>query len=194
MGIRSRNPKKPWVPGKDMPFFSGATWGEIEDIYPKEKRIASDIWRVIGLMAPAWVLSRAYCNELVGAPIHFRDFQMLCFLNRVEETKASLALDPYPLLKAFNIGGTLFYKRKVDLHRLGLIEKMPLPRVRLYRITPKGKLLIKHFHDNLEKANDNLLYWVYAQPKEHQDKITRILRKYYLGWEIISPPISKPPE
>jgi len=33
---------------------------------------------------------------------------------------------------------------------------------------------------------------IYAQPKEHQDKITRILRKYYLGWEIISPPISTP--
>lgn len=178
MGVKIRNPKKKWVPGKDMPFFSGKTWAELEDIYPKEKRINNDIWRMIGLAGPAWLATQNYCKELVGDKIQFRDFLMLCFMQRVEEARDNVAFDSYHILKAFNIGGSLYTTRKAKLHKLGFVEKMPLRKLRIYRITGLGKMLIFKFVENLQKANDNLLEWVKSQPPEHQAKISQSLSLY----------------
>jgi hypothetical protein len=178
MGVKSKNPKKTWVPGKDMPFFSGKTWAELEDIYPKNKRIGNDIWRMMGLMAPAWIATNEYCKELVGQKISFRDFMMLCFMQRVEEARDNVAFDSYHCLKALNLSGSLYTTRKAVLHKLGFVEKMPLHKLRIYRTTGLAKMLMYNYVDNLQKANDNLLLWVESQPKEHQVKISQSLNMY----------------
>ena len=175
MGVKSKNPKKKWVPGRDMPFFSGKTWAELEDIYPKGKRIDSNIWRMMGLMAPAWLATNEYCKELVGKKISFRDFMMLCFMQRVEEARDNVAFDSYHILKGLNLGGSLYSTRKAGLHKLGFVEKMPLKHMRIYRTTGLAKMLMYKFADNLQKANDNILEWVESQPKEHQVKISQSL-------------------
>lgn len=189
MGTKSRNPKPKWTQGKEIPFFSGKTWAELEDIYPRGKRINNDIWRVIGLMGPAWVLTSAYCKEVVGKKMHFRDFLMLCYMQRVEEARDNVAFDSYHILKGYNIGGRIYTSRKAMLHKMGFIETMP-GRLRIYRVTGLGKMIMYNFVQNLEKANDNLLTWVESQPKEHQDKISSILRIYCSDLFLPPPPTS----
>lgn len=178
MGVKIKNPKKKWVPGKDMPFFSGKTWAELEDIYPRNKRIGNDIWRMMGLMAPAWLITNEYCKELVGNKIAFRDFMMLCFMQRVEEARDNVAFDSYHILKGLNLGGSLYTTRKAVLHKLGFVEKMPLPKLRIYRTTGLAKMLMHKFAENLQMANDNLLEWIKSQPPEHQAKISQSLNLY----------------
>lgn len=178
MDTESKKQKKKWVPGRDLPFFSGKTWAELEDIYPRNKRIGNDIWRVMGLMAPAWYITNEYCKELVGDKIIFRDFMLLCFMQRVEEARDNVAFDLYHVRKALNLSPSLLGTRKAKLHKLGFVEKMPLKRLRIYRTTGLAKLLMYNFMDNLQKANDNLLEWVAAQPKEHQAKISQSLNMY----------------
>ena len=180
---RNPNPKPMWKAGLEMPPFSGKNWWELEDIYSKDKRIGNDIWRVIGLMAPAWLISKQYCKELVGEEIDRRSFEMLCFMQRIEEARENAAIDSYAILKSLNIGGTLYYKRKADLHRLGLLERLPIKGMRLYRVTQKGKLLIKNFHDNLHQANENIGYWISLQNEATRGKINKLLWTYYPGWD-----------
>lgn len=178
MGVKSKNPKKKWVEGKDMPFFSGKTWAELEDIWPRNKRIDSNVWRMMGLIAPAWVITQEYCAGLVGEKIFLQDLNLLCFMQRVEEARDNVAFDSYHILKGMNFGASLYTTRKAKLHKLGLVEKMPLKRLRIYRITGLGKMLIHEFVSNLQKANDNLLGWIESQPKEHQVKISQSLSLY----------------
>lgn len=161
-----------------MPFFSGKTWAELEDIYPRNKRIGNDIWRMMGLMAPAWLVTNEYCKELVGKKIVFRDFMMLCFMQRVEEARDNVAFDSYHILKGLNLGGSLYTTRKAVLHKLGFVEKMPLPKLRIYRTTGLAKMLMHKFAENLQMANDNLLEWIKSQPPEHQAKISQSLNLY----------------
>lgn len=135
----------------------------------------------MGLMAPAWALTNEYCKELVGEKLYFRDFMLLCFMQRVEEARDNVAFDSFHFKKALNINQSLFSTRKASLQRLGFIEKMPLKRLRIYRTTGLAKMLMYNFMDNLQKANDNLLEWVASQPKEHQAKISQSLAIYCSG-------------
>lgn len=182
MGIRSENPK-PWKEGVDMPPYSGKTWKELQDIYPPNLRIKDDAWRLMGLFAPAWLLTKMQYREILnGGKLDTTDLAFLCWMQRVEEAHQNVGFRAWPVMKGINVSGNIFSIRKAKLTKLGLVESMPVKHVRLYRVTGMGKSLIKSFTDNLNQANENLKLWVDSQTEEHKERMTRAMDKSMPGW------------
>ena len=84
--------KKSWKFGKEMPKFSGKSYGELNDIYPINSRINDDTWRMVGLFYPAWVLTRQQYKEQIGK-LRFTRFLELCYMQRCEEVCVSVLSD-----------------------------------------------------------------------------------------------------
>lgn len=160
-----------------MPLFSNKSWEELQDVWPKELRIVSDAYKIVCMLAPAWVLTQQFIKANYGESIAMRDFLTLCWLQRCEDARENVAFDSFPALKGLNMGGKLWYSHKSALTRLGLIENIPT-RVRLYRITATGKMIIRKFVENIEQANQDLHRWMSYQPPEQVVKITKALKKF----------------
>lgn len=183
MGIKSKNPKKPWIRGKDMPDFSGTSWKDLNDIWPIDSKINSDPWKILGLFMPAFVVTQQFMKTILnGETIGYRDFIILCWMMRVQESKNDIAFEAWATMKGMNISGTIWYARKAKLTQLGLIENLPVTSIRIYRITGTGRLIVKYFVDQLTQANDNLGYWISLQDPKMSEKINKTLCKYCPGW------------
>lgn len=177
--------KKQWRFGKEMPPFSGKSYGELNDIYPINSRIKDDAWRMVGLMLPAWIVTQRQYEEQLGCRMRFSSFQELCWMQRCEERSEGVAFLPYPAIKGMNISGAIFAARKARLTQLGLVENIPLSanRARVYRVTGLGKMIIKSFTDNLNGANDNLEFWLSTVSEEDFKRITYYLVTQYPEWK-----------
>lgn len=178
--------KKQWKFGKEMPHFSGRSYSELNDIYPIQNRLKDDVWKLVGLMQPAWILTQRQMEPQVGVRIPWCRFQELCWFQRCEEAKEGFATHGYPVIKGMNISGALFAARKAYLTKLGLVENIPLTanRARLYRVTGLGKLLIKCFVENLTQASNNLEMWMASiNDNDALKKITYYLVTQYPEWK-----------
>ncbi len=183
MGIKSKNPKKNWEPGVDMPEWSGKSWKELDDIWPATVRVQSEAWKIISVSYPAFIVTQEFMKTLVGDKIQFREFLVLCWIHRCEEVKAGIATESWAPMKGMNISGAIWYNRKASLTRLGLIENAPVGRIRLYRVTGNGKMVIRYYVDQLEQAHKNLRYWVSLQPDKYAIQVTKYLNRYWPGWD-----------
>lgn len=173
---------KNWARGVDMPEFSGSSWKELEDIWPADVRVASEAWKIISVFTPALLASQIFQKELMnGKYIVSRDFFILCLIQRCEEARTNVATEAWPALKAMNIGGKLWYSRKAELTKLGLIENIPAAGLRLYRVTGLGKAVIRNFVENVEKAHQDIKYWVSLQPAENAERVNRYLQANCFG-------------
>lgn len=176
---------KPWKQPKDMPPFSGKSYGELNDIYPINSRIKDDAWRTVGLFYPAWVITRKQFKEQIGK-LRFTRFLELCYMQRCEEAKQGFAFHAYTAMKGMSVSGALFAARKAELQRTGLVERIPTSanRARIYRVTGLGKIIIKCFNENLNQANNNLEMWLEQMKAEEQEfrKITYYLVTQYPEW------------
>jgi len=177
--------KKQWRFGKEMPHFSGKSYGELNDIYPINSRISDEAWRMVGLMQPAWVITQIQFKEQFGVKIKWSRFQELCWMQRCEESKEGFAFPSYPVLKGMNVSGAIFAARKAELTKIGLVENIPVTgtRARIYRVTGLGKMLIKAFVENLHQANNNLEFWLSKVSEEHYKMITYYLVMQYPEWK-----------
>jgi hypothetical protein len=191
MGTRSNNKKKRWIAGVDMAEFSGTSWRDLQDIWPQDVRVASEAWKIVSVFYPAWMRTMKFMDEQMGAHIHMRDFFILCWIHRCEEARANVATISWPILKGMNVGGNLWYRRQAQLTKLGLIESMPSGRLQSFRVTAKGKLVMKYFIDNVEQAHSNTKAWVAAQSEEWSEKYNRYFQRYCFDWDKI---ISVEPE
>jgi predicted transcriptional regulator with HTH domain len=165
-----------WTPGKEMPLFSGKSWKELEDIWPRDLRLSSEAWKIVSVMAPAWLATTKFMKSNYGEAINMRDFFYLCWIHRGEDAKENVATVSWPIMKGLNIGGKLWYKKKSALTRIGLIENIPSKWVRLYRVTATGKMVIRVFIENVEKAHKDIRMWkVDSGPgrDETNERITR---------------------
>lgn len=170
--------KKRWKAGIEMPEFSGSSWKELHDIWPADVRVASEAWKIISVFTPALLASQTFQKSLLnGKYIGSRDLFILCLIQRCEEAKTNVATEGWPVLKAMNIGGKLWYARKSELTQLGLIENLPTT-LRLYRVTGLGKTIIKNFVENVEQAHQNIKYWVSLQPDENAARVNKYLQAY----------------
>lgn len=186
MGIKSKTPKKKWIAGEDMPEFSGKSWKELNDIWPVDVRISSDVWKHISVAYPAFMVTQQFMKTLLkGESIKFRDFLILCWIQRCQEAKDDIATEAWAPMKGMNISGNIWYNRKASLTRLGLLENMPGERFRMYRVTGTGRMIIKYYVDQVEQAHKNLRYWLSLQPEEYAKKVTKYLNNYWPGWNEI---------
>jgi len=176
--------KKRWKFGKEMPLFSGKSYGELNDIYPINSRINDEVWRLVGLMYPAWVITKSQFKDQLPGKLKYTRFQELCWMQRCEEAKEGFAFPAYPAIKGMNVSGAIFAARKAELTKLGLVENIPLSanRARLYRVTGLGKMMIKAFVENLHAANNNLEMWLSMIGEENYKKITYYLVMQYPEW------------
>lgn len=178
MGVKNGSGKPKWKAGVQMPMYSGKSWEELEDIWPADLRIASDAYKIVSLFYPAQIVAQEFQKHLIGEAIGMRDLMTLCWFQRVEDAKENVGLEAFPTMKVMNYGGRLFYARKSKITRLGLIENMPMG-MRMYRITANGKLVIRNFVENLEKANDNLAMWISVQKPAMAAEITRYIQRFF---------------
>jgi len=178
MGTKGSGKPK-WTPGREMPLFSGKSWSELEDIFPADMKIASDAYKIISVIMPAWIATQAYMKSTIGGSIPMRDFFILCWLQRCEDAKEDVAFESWPAMKGMNIGGKLWYLRKSNMTALGLIENIPVQRIRIYRITALGKMVIRNFTQNVEQAHHNLRGWVADKPEDIALNVTKYLKKFF---------------
>jgi len=179
MSEEKKPKKKQWTRGIEMPEFSGTSWRELEDIWPAHVRVASEAWKMISVFTPALLASVTFQKSMMnGKYITSRDLFILCLIQRCEEARTNVATEAWPALKAMNIGGRLWYSRKAQLTKLGLIENIPAAGLRLYRVTGAGKMIIKNFVDNVEQAHQDIKHWVSLQPPENAERVNKYLQKY----------------
>lgn len=162
-----------------MPEFSGTSWKDLEDIWPADVRVSSDAWKMMSVFYPAWLATTAFMKAtLNGEFIRHQEFWVLCLIQRCEEARENVATEVWPPMKAMNIGGHLWALRKSKLTKLGLIENMPAPYLRLVRVTGIGKMIIKTFISNVEQAHRDIKHWNSLQPAENAEKVNQYFQKY----------------
>ncbi len=152
MAKRNGSGKPVWKEGKDFPLFSGKKWKTLEDIWPAPVRVSSEAWKILSVFAPALKETQRFYFATYGHKITAQDLFLLAWMQRCEEINQNVALKAYPVLHGLHIGGKLFYIRKANLTRYGLLENTPTIR-RLYRITGTGKMLLRKFVEEIEKAH-----------------------------------------
>lgn len=163
---------------KNVPPFSGRSYDELNDIYPIDLRIKDDVWRLVGLMKAAFVVTQRQFKDQLPTKLKWCRFEELCWMQRCEERKEGFAFIEYPAIKGLNISGAIFAARKAELIRLGLVEQIPIEKVkkaRIFRVTWLGKMVIKSFVENLTQANNNLEEWLMKIHPEEYLKITKSL-------------------
>lgn len=179
MGRKNGSGKPKWKAGKEMPLFSGKSWTELEDIWPKDLRIGSQAAHIIGVFFPAWVDTHRFVKSQFGFSINMREFLLLCWLQRVEEGRENVGFEGWAAMKGLNIGGRLWYARKARITKLGIVENYPL-RYRLYRVTATGKTIIRYFCDAADQANMNLGEWLSTRDPESGAQLTKFLLDFAL--------------
>lgn len=154
---RYKTNKPKWRRGVDMPDFSGKTWSELNDIWPAEDRVQSDVFLIMALFAPAWNKLMRFIRDTYDIQHGFDrgSFFLLCWMQRVQDAKQDLAFHAWPVMKGINVGGRLWYAKKAFLTKHGFIENMP-SRNMAYRVTEKGKIIMKKFIEYVDESRQEL--------------------------------------
>lgn len=161
--------------------FSGASWQELEDIFPKEIKVSSEAYIIMSVFYPAWrALSLKYnFKKNEGTVLQIDDFFLLIWVQRCEDAKGNVATQGYTISKPLKWNQRMRSFKQSRLHRLKLVENMPYKGLQMYRVTAKGKLLIREFFDMVEQAHKDIRYFSSIQPKENQEKVDKIMRRYF---------------
>lgn len=176
MPLNNENRKK-WARGKDMPLFSGKTWIELEDIWPREARVQDDAYMILGLFAPAWRQTKEFIEYTYSITLRSEEFFYLCWFQRVEEARENVAFLFYPNMRAMDWNHALWATKKSRLTKYGFIENLPSGEIKSYRVTEAGKLIIKKFIDNLNQVREQLLVDLANNPQH--DRVDTALRRTY---------------
>jgi hypothetical protein len=143
----------------EMNRFSGATWEELEDIWPKSLRISSDVHMILSVFYPAFRQMNIRMKQEEGITIRIDDFLLLFWYQRCEEAKGNVATVPYVPGKPLQWNARMLSIKQSRLFRMKLIENMPLMGLRMYRVTAKGKQLMRKFVTFLEQAHKDVRFF-----------------------------------
>ncbi len=164
-----------------MPEFSGRTWRELEDIWPRHVRVSSEAHKIISCISPAW---HAMKQDLKKRGIKLRTDELwrLFWIQRCEEAKENVATETYPIGKPHQWNIKLYYLKQSPLMRKGLIEWLPASTVKLVRVTALGKDILKTFIHYIEQAHRDIKMMVAGQPEENAAKVQRYLSRFCFNW------------
>lgn len=180
MGAKRGKGKPKWVEGVDFPMYSGKKWGELQDIWPADMRIADDAYKIVCLLTPAWMETQKFMQSLIGDQVGLRDLLIMCWMQRVEDAKENVGFRAWPVMKGMNIGGALWSARKAKITKLGLVERIPAKKVIVYRLSATGKMIVRQFVENLNKANASVDEWIATERDLSKVHITAALMKFFL--------------
>lgn len=160
---------------KEFRKFSGASWGELNDIWPKDVRISNDYWKILSVERYAWRKIQQGLKEDMERygvkRFRYEDFQNLCWIYRNEEAKDNVATEAFSVRDPLDWSLSIWVLKQSPLNRMGFIENMPFRKLRLYRVTGKGIQLIKDFVSEVEKAHRIAAYTPHRQPQENIEKV-----------------------
>lgn len=183
--MESEEPKrhggKRWQKGVDMRPFSGRSWQELENIWPRDMRLASDVWKVMALFPPAEVQNRRFQKALIGVTISTHELCTLAWVQRCEEARENVATETYWMDRGLELNRRMANIRMSNITKLGLIEELPA-HVRLYRVSDLGKTILRNLVEEMEKAHQNIQYWADSQPEEGKEKVNDYLTRYCFDW------------
>lgn len=177
-----RKKKSAWSIG--MPAFSGRSWQELEDIWPRHIRLASEAHKIISGISPALF---AMNQDLKKRGIKLRSDELwrLFWIQRCEEAKENVGTDTYTIGKPHRWNLKLYYLKQSPLMRQGLIEWFPPrpgPALKLVRVTALGKDILKTFIYYIEQAHRDVKQMVKDQPASGQERANRYLSTYCFNW------------
>jgi hypothetical protein len=178
----TKNGKKKWIRGIDYAEFSGMSWKEINDLWPPEVRTSSEAYLILSVMIPAFERFRTWYMQLEGfenrgdlkTVFWLRDLGLLAWFSRVEEAKGGLASRGNNLEMGLLQGQKGFQSRKSALIKSGLVEQFPIKGT-YYRVTPKGRLILKKYIEFVEEAHVLIKEYVNHGDEESMNKIFRHL-------------------
>jgi len=165
---RKRNPKS-WRYGIEMPEFSGKSYKQLQDVGPINMRTSSEAYYILCSFLPAWEKLKFFTAELLGlsvkkADLRFHDIGMLAWCSRCEEFAEGLMADSTMVQWGLMAEkkSKVFFIRKSILTRHGLIENIPngpehgLPTFYAYRLTQRGRIVLRKFVDLVEESHSVL--------------------------------------
>lgn len=172
--------------------FSNATWQELEDIWPANIRVMNEAYKVMSVFMPAMTSVKARYKELFnGVKLNNEDLFLLFWIHRVEDLKENVGVAAIWVDMPMNWSMTMWQLKQSRLNRAKLIENIPLPEVRLYRVTPLGKQFMRDIFDAVEQAHRDIKYLAADQPEGGAQKVNRVLKKYFkVGRMIFKDPIT----
>lgn len=166
-----------------MPEFSGRTWGELEDIWPRHVRVASEAYKIMAGVSPAFQALKVDLKKR-GMSLRQDEVWRLFWIQRCEEAKENVATETYPIGKPHKWNIKLYYIKQSPLMRKGLIEWLPAAnRVKLVRVTALGKDILKTFIHYIEQAHRDIKQLAADQPAENAAKVQRYLSKYCFEYD-----------
>lgn len=160
-----------------IPPFSGKTYAELNDIYPIDKRINDDLWRMVCLCGPAYkLLMQKFSQELDGRTLRFVNFQMLCWMQRCEEAKQGLAFSMGPVANGIQLfNKSLLAMRNSELMVLGLVEQITTQKPYIFRVTARGKMMIKTYVEMMRELEGKLSEWIEKTTDGGYDAFTKAM-------------------
>jgi hypothetical protein len=186
---RRKYPKR-WRYGVEMPEFSGRSWKELQDLWPPEMRTSSEAYYILVAFQPAWEKIKFFTAQLLNmtvnkADLKFHDIGLLAWCSRCEELKEGLMADSAAVRQALMLGDNkrVFFTRKAILTKYGLIENIPagpeydLPTFYCYRLTEKGRIVLKKFVEFVDEAHEILKIVNVTAKETPADKIDQWIEK-----------------
>lgn len=169
-----------------MPEFSGRTWKDLEDIWPRHVRVASEALKIIACISPALHALKRDLKKR-GITLNSTNLWILFWIQRCEEAKENVATETYPIGKPHHWNLKLYYIKQSPLMRKGLIEWLPITwspgeRVKLVRVTALGKDILKTFIHYIEQAHRDIKMMAADQPAENAAKVQRYLSRFCFNW------------
>lgn len=159
--------------------FSNDSWQELEDIWPANLRIGSEAYKVLSVVYPAFRIFNMRLKQEEGQTIRFDEFMLLFWFHRVEDAKENVCLTPYYVGKPLSWNQRMLAVKQSRLFHMGLVENIPIKGLRLYRVTAKGKQMLRNFVSIMEQAHKDVKFLFHLQPEDHKEKVNKGLKKYF---------------
>lgn len=173
----------------DLREFAGRSWKELEDIWPRKKRLASDAWSILGLAQPAFSATLPFIMRVTGGKrITLRDLILLCWLQRCEEARENVGVTTELALAGSGLPRVQdLVTRQRMLRRYGLLEDLVgAPRTGLYRLTASAKMILSAFIENVEGAHYDIVAWKARQKPQTAKRIDFWLQGTANDWPQLS--------
>lgn len=169
--------------GVDLHEFAGRSWKELEDVWPKPLRLASEAWKILSVTVPAQMATQEFLGELTnGGHLSLSELTQLAWLQRCEEARENMAADKEMVMRGCGVRKPITLALKFsNMIQIGLIEEIGL-RARLYRLTPVGKVVLRKFVDNMEQAHYDIIGWKGLQKPRTVKRIDTWLKTSCYDW------------
>jgi len=175
------------------PRFSFRTWQYLEDIWPRDVRLKrdekgnfhNDCYKIMSVILFSIRKAQVFAKK-EGVSLLMEDLFLLFWFQRVEEGRENAGAEDYQLRTPLDWCHNLGMIKRSRLVRAGLVEYFP-GKLRLLRVTTKGKILMSKMLEDVEQAHMDVKECVKNQPLKGQLKMNKFLARFTDVWKPLEP-------